>query len=372
MSVATRSIPLVDLRAQYQALRDELLPEIEAVLEGMQLLLGPNTRAFERDFAAYCGANHALTVSNGTDALHVALRACGIGGGDEVITVANTFVATVEAIEMSGARAVLVDIDPRTGTLDPDQVEAAISPRTRAVLPVHLYGHPADLDPLLEIARRHNLRLIEDTAQAHGAEYRGRRLGGIGDIGCFSFYYSKNLGAYGEGGGVVTSDSDLAERMRLLRDHGSPEKYRHSTFGFNARGDELQSAVLKVKLRYLDGWNARRRELAAFYTDGLADLDLRPPFTADWATPVFHLYAIHTPRRDALLDHLRSRGIGAGIHYPIPIHQQEGYRHVIIGPGGLANAERWAAETLSLPIYPELSDDDAGYVVETVREFFAS
>lgn len=370
MRVATRSIPLVDLRAQFQAIRAEVLAEIEAVLDGMELTLGPNTRAFEQEFAAYCGVRHCITVGNGTDALHVALRACGIGPGDEVITVPNTFVATVEAIELAGARAVLVDIDPRTGNMDPARAAAAITPETRALLPVHLYGHPAEMEPLLALAARHGLRVIEDACQAHGARYRGKRAGALGDLGCFSFYCSKNLGAYGEGGAVITDDDDLAARVRLLRNHGSTEKYRHDTFGFNARPDEIQAAILRVKLRHLDGWNERRRALAARYDAGLAGLGLGTPETVAWAAPVFHIYAVQTPEREALLTWLRERGIGAAIHYPVPVHLQPGYGHVRRA-GGLDGAERWSGETLSLPLYPEMTEDDVDYVIDAVRAFVA-
>jgi dTDP-4-amino-4,6-dideoxygalactose transaminase len=358
----------VDLRAQFRALRGEIMPAIEAALEQMQLMLGPNTRAFEAEFAAYCGVRHAFAVSNGTDALHLALRACDIGPGDEVITVPNTFVATVEAIVLAGAQPVLVDVDPDTGNMDPARIEEAITPRTRALMPVHLYGQPADMDGIRVIAQRHNLRVIEDACQAHGAEFRGQRAGSLGDIACFSFYYSKNLGAYGEGGAVVTDDPELAERVRLLRDHGSPRKYEHTTFGFNARPDELQSVVLRVKLNHLDAWNERRRAIAARYTDGLVGLPLQTPRVPEHTSPVFHIYAVLTPRRDDLLSWLHERGIGAAIHYPIAVHKQPAYTD--LARGNLAVAERWTRETLSLPIYAELSDDDTEYVIEAVRTFF--
>lgn len=370
MSVVSRSIPLVDLRAQYRQIREEIRASIDGVLEGMELVLGPATQRFEQEFAAYCGTRHGMTVGNGTDALHLALRACGVSPGDEVITVSNTFVATVEAIELTGAQAVLVDIDPRIGTMDAGKVEVAIGPRTRAIVPVHLYGHPVDMTPILEIAARYQLRVVEDACQAHGAEYRGQRVGSLGDLGCFSFYCSKNLGAFGEGGAAITNDDGLAERVRLLRNHGSPEKYLHTTFGLNARLDEIQAAILQVKLQYLDRWNERRRQLAVQYSAGLNGLDLEVPVTADWARPVFHLYAVRTSRRDDLLEWLRARGIGAAVHYPIPIHRQPGYGHVRQGPGSLAVAERWARETLSLPLYPEMTEDDIEYVVAAVRTFF--
>jgi dTDP-4-amino-4,6-dideoxygalactose transaminase len=368
MSVAIRSIPLVDLRAQLAPLREELLLEIGQVLDSMDLFLGPNTRSFEDEFAAYCGVRHGIAVSNGTDALHLALRAAGIGPGDEVVTVPNTFAATVEAIELAGARAILVDINPVTGNLDPDRLESALTPKTRAIIPVHLHGHPADADGIRAVADRRELRVIEDACQAHGARYKDRPVGSLGDLACYSFYYSKNLGAYGEGGAVVTDDPDLAERVRLLRSHGSPEKYVHMSFGVNARPDEIQSAILRVKLRHLDEWNERRRRIAARYSGALAHL-VETPMPAAWATPVFHIYAIRTPNRDRLLDALRQRGIGAAVHYPIPIHHQPAYRHVRLDPHGLVHAERWCRETLSLPIYPELTDDDVDYVIDAVHQF---
>jgi dTDP-4-amino-4,6-dideoxygalactose transaminase len=368
MSVAMRSIPLVDLRAQLAPLREELLCEIGQVLDSMELLLGPNTRSFEDEFAAYCGVRHGIAVSNGTDALHLALRAAGIGPGDEVVTVPNTFAATVEAIELAGARASLVDIDPATGNLDPARLQSALTPNTRAIIPVHLHGHPADADGIRVVADQRGLRVIEDACQAHGARYKDRPVGSLGDLACYSFYYSKNLGAYGEGGAVVTDDPDLAERVRLLRSHGSPEKYVHTSFGVNARPDEIQSAILRVKLRHLDEWNERRRRIAARYSSALAHV-VETPTPAAWATPVFHIYAIRTPNRDRLLDTLRQRGIGAAVHYPIPIHHQPAYRHVRLDPGGLEHAERWCRETLSLPIYPELTDDDVDYVIDAVYQF---
>jgi dTDP-4-amino-4,6-dideoxygalactose transaminase len=368
MSVAMRSIPLVDLRAQLEPLREELLCEIGQVLDSMELLLGPNTRSFEDEFAAYCGVRHGIAVSNGTDALHLALRAAGIGPGDEVVTVPNTFAATVEAIELAGARAILVDIDPATGNLDPARLQSALTPNTRAIIPVHLHGHPADADGIRAVAGERGLRVIEDACQAHGARYKDRPVGSLGDLACYSFYYSKNLGAYGEGGAVVTDDPDLAERVRLLRSHGSPEKYVHTSFGVNARPDEIQSAILRVKLRHLDEWNERRRRIAARYSSALAHV-VETPTPAAWATPVFHIYAIRTPNRDRLLDTLRQRGIGAAVHYPIPIHHQPAYRHVRLDPRGLEHAERWCRETLSLPIYPELTDDDVDYVIDAVYQF---
>src|SRR5947207_2843561 len=264
-------VPLVDLTAQFQPMKDEVMRAIEEVLDSMHLFLGPNTAAFEREFAAYCGTTDCVSVANGTDALHLALRAAGVGPGDEVITVAHTFFATTEAIVMAGATPVYVDVDPATCLMDVSQIEARITPRTKAIMPVHLYGQMADMDPIMGIASRHDLLVVEDAAQAHGAEYRGRRAGSIGHLGCFSFYYSKNLGAYGESGAVLTSDPELARRLYLYRDHGSEQRYHHQAYGFNSRMDEIQAAVLRIKLRHLDAWNAQRQAHAATYDRLLAD-----------------------------------------------------------------------------------------------------
>src|SRR3989440_4102983 len=285
-------IPLVDLQAQYRTIRSEVTAAIEEVLADMQLFLGPQTQAFEQEFAHYCGCRYGVGLSSGTDALALALRACKIGPGDEVITVANTFIATVEAIAMVGARPVFVDIDPATYTMDWRQLEQALTPRTRAIIPVHLYGHPVEMQPVLEFAHAHRLRVIEDASQAHGATYQGQRVGSLGDIGCFSLYYSKNLGAYGEAGICVTDDPTLAERLRVLRDHGSRVRYEHEVLGVNARMDELQAAVLRVKLRYLDTWNAARQAHASGYTEALEGLVETVPVCRPWATHVYYVYVV--------------------------------------------------------------------------------
>jgi dTDP-4-amino-4,6-dideoxygalactose transaminase len=308
------TIPLCDLNAQFRPLKADVMRAIEDVLDSMHLFLGPNIAAFESEFAAYCGTQFCVTVANGTDALHLALRAANIGPGDEVITVAHTFFATAEAIHLVGARPVFVDIDPETYTLDPSQIESRLTPRTRAILPVHLYGQIADMDPIMDLAARHGLVVIEDAAQAHGADYRGRRAGSIGHLGCFSFYFSKNLGAYGEAGAVTTSDPELAQRLRLYRDHGSEVRYHHQVFGHNARMDEIQAAVLRVKLPHLD---------AAF-------------------------------------------DIATGIHFPVPIHLQPAARPLGYQPGDLPHTERAASEVLSIPMYPELTDEQLQRVAEAV------
>jgi dTDP-4-amino-4,6-dideoxygalactose transaminase len=340
---------------------------IEDVFDSMHLFLGPQLHAFEEEFAAYCGARYCAGVGNGTDALHLALRAAGVGPGDEVITVAHTFFATTEAIVMAGATPVFVDVHPETYLMDVSQVEQRVTPRTRAILPVHLYGQMVDMDPLMDLARRHNLVVIEDAAEAHGAEYRGRRAGSIGHLACFSFYYSKNLGAYGEAGAVTTSDPDLAHRVALLRDHGSEQRYHHSEYGFNSRMDEIQAAVLRVKLRYLDEWNARRREHAATYARLLADTRLVLPCVAPERSHIWYVYVIRTDDRDGVCQKLADRDIGSGIHFPIPIHLQPACRSLGYVEGDLPDTERVAGEILSIPMYPELTEAQMEYVAAALR-----
>jgi len=361
-------IPLVDLNKQYQSLKDEILAEIGETLDGMQLFLGKNVQTFESDFAAYCSTDYAIGVGSGTDALHLALLACDIGPGDEVITVSNTFFATVEAIALVGARPVFVDIDPGNYNIDVSQVEEAITSRTKAIIPVHLYGHPADMDPILELARSQEIKVIEDACQAHGAEYKGRRTGSLGDAGCFSFYFTKNLGAYGEAGMITTSDPEITRRCRLLRDHGQDPKYYHSLFGINDRLDEIQAAVLKVKLPHLDEWTANRRNIAQAYNAGLSESIVKPQ-EMPWAKHVYHLYVIRTPYRDELRAWLEIKGIGTGMHYPVPIHLQEAWRNYGGGDFSLPVTERVVGEILSLPMYPELSTEEVNYICESVQEF---
>jgi dTDP-4-amino-4,6-dideoxygalactose transaminase len=363
------AIPLVDLRAQYQPLREEILTAISSVLDGMRLFLGENVLAFEEEFAQYCGAEDAVGVGSGTEALHLALLACGIGPGDEVITVSHTFVATIETICLTGATPVLVDIDPQTYTIDVGQIEAKITPRTRAIVPVHIYGQPADMDPILLMARKHGLVVVEDACQAHGAEYKERRTGSLADVGCFSFYFSKNLGAYGEAGICVTSSPDVARRLRMLRDHGSEHKYEHQVMAFNARLDEIQAAVLRVKLRELDGWNEARRRNAERYNALLANSSAITPVEARYARHVYHLYVIRTSYRDELQAYLRERGIATGIHYPVPVHQQPAWRNVGGGNTSLPVTERYANEILSLPMYPELDALYIEYIAECILDF---
>ena len=365
------TIPLVDLKEQFQPLKKEIMTEIEGVLDKMQLFLGENVYQLEREFADYCGARFAVGVGSGTDALYLSLRAMAVGHGDEVITVANSFIATAEAIVHAGARPVFVDIDAETSTIDATKVEAAITGRTKAVLPVHLYGHPADMVPIMAIARRHGLRVIEDACQAHGAEYKGVKVGTIGDAGAFSFYCSKNLGAYGEGGMVVTKDREIATQVQMLRDHGRNGKYHHATMGTNSRLDEIQSAILRVKLRHLDEWNTMRRALAAEYNSQLFGIEeiVRPTERAH-AEHVYHLYVIRTPDREGLRARLRRHNIETGIHYPIPVHLQQALLAAGHSGGSLPVTESVSQEILSLPMYPELTVDQVHYISQSVKDYF--
>jgi dTDP-4-amino-4,6-dideoxygalactose transaminase len=361
-------IPIVDLSAQYHTIKQEVLAVFEDVLGGMQLFLGPQSRAFEQEFAAYCECQEAIGVSTGTDALVLALRACGIGLGDEVITVANTFIATVEAIALVGATPVFVDIDPDSYTMDWRQLEQVVTSRTHAILPVHLYGHPVEMQPIMEFAHTHDLRVIEDASQAHGATYQGQRVGSFGDIGCFSLYYSKNLGAYGEAGICVTNNHDLAESIRLLRDHGSRTKYQHDVLGVNARLDELQAAVLRIKLRYLEQWNAARQAHAQIYTEQLRGMVEAVPVAQPWGTHVYYVYVVRVPRRDHFRQVLEQEGIATGIHYPIPIHLQPACIQYGYQPGMLPVTEEVTERIVSLPMYPELTALQIQRVVDAVKK----
>ncbi|MFN2510488.1 MAG: DegT/DnrJ/EryC1/StrS family aminotransferase [Pyrinomonadaceae bacterium] len=362
-------IPFVDLKAQYLSIKDEIDAAIAAVLESCQFVLGEQVEAFESDFADYCQVSHAVGVNSGTSALHLALLAAGVQPGDEVITVGYTFVASVAAICYTGARPVLVDIDPRSCTMDPARVEAAITPRTKAIMPVHLYGTCADMDPILEIAHRHDLIVIEDAAQAHGAEYKGQRAGNIGNLACFSFYPGKNLGAYGEGGAVVTNDREYAEVVKRLRDHGQSQKYHHDEVGYNYRMEGMQGAVLGVKLRHLDDWNTARRQHAAAYRALLADTGLRLLEEIPYARSVYHIFPVFTTQRDHLVEHLKAQGVSTGIHYPIPVHLQSGYRDLGYKVGDFPHTEQACNEVLSLPMYAELSSEAVIEVSDAIRQF---
>jgi dTDP-4-amino-4,6-dideoxygalactose transaminase len=348
-------IPLVDLNAQYRSIKAEIDAAVGAVLENGRFILGPEVEAFEREFSAYCGSAHAVGVNSGTSALHLALLAAGVGEGDEVITAAFTFVATVAAIEYTGARAVLVDVDPSTLTIDPRRIESAITDKTKAIIPVHLYGHPADMDPIMDIARAHSLLVVEDAAQAHGAEYKHRRVGSIGDLGCFSFYPGKNLGAAGDGGAVTTDNDGYAQRLRMLHDWGAEEKYVHVVKGFNFRLDEIQAAILRVKLRRLEAWTELRRRHAHAYSSLFSGSAVDPVGEAGDVRHVYHLYVVRTRERDRVRSELYAAGIQAGIHYPIPAHLQPAYENLGYRRGDFPVSERAADEVLSLPLYPELT-----------------
>ena len=350
-------IPFVDLKAQYANIKQEVDAAIGSVLERCQFTLGEEVAAFEREFASFVGAPYAVGVNNGTSALHLALLAAEIGPGDEVITVPFTFVATVAAIHYVGARTVFVDIRPDTFTMDPAAVEAVITPRTKAIMPVHLYGQPADMEAILQIAQKYRLAVIEDAAQAHAAELRGRRVGALGDMGCFSFYPGKNLGAYGEGGMVVTKDARFARTLRMLRDWGAEKKYQHVLKGYNYRLETLQGAVLRVKLRHLEAWTEARRAAAARYNDLLAGSGIPTPSEAPGARHVYHIYAIRTSSRDQLQAGLDAAGVQTGIHYPTPVHLLPAYADLGYMNGQFPHSEKAAGEVLSLPLYPELTAD---------------
>ena len=347
-------IPFLDLGAAYRELKSEIDVAVGRVLESGWYILGPEVEAFEADWAHYCEAQHAVGLANGLDALTLALRALDIGPGDEVIVPSNTYIATWLAVSGVGATPVPVEPDPATYNIDPARIEAAITPRTRAILPVHLYGQPADLDPILDIARRHQLRVIEDAAQAHGARYKGRRIGAHGDIVCWSFYPGKNLGALGDAGAVTTNHAALAARVALLRNYGSRQKYVNEEAGVNSRLDPIQAAVLRVKLGVLNDWTARRRAVAAAYTEELRDSGLTLPHVPDWAEPAWHLYVVRSPNRDALQAKLTEAGVGTLVHYPIPPHMQQAYAGMGIAPEALPLAMQLADEVLSLPIGPQL------------------
>lgn len=358
-------IPFLDLGAAYRELKPEIDAAVARVLDSGWYILGPEVEAFEAEWAAYCEAAHGVGVANGLDALTLALRALDIGPGDEVIVPSNTYIATWLAVSAVGARPVPVEPDPATHNIDPARIAAAITPRTRALLPVHLYGQPADLDPILALAQRHGLAVVEDAAQAHGARYRGRRIGAHGDAVCWSFYPGKNLGAMGDGGAVTTNRADLAERIRRLRNYGSDRKYVNAERGVNSRLDPLQAAVLRVKLRHLDEWTERRRAVASVYLQGLAGGGLTLPHVPEWADPVWHLFVIRSPERDALQARLTEAGIGTLIHYPIPPHMQKAYADLGIAPEALPIARQLAAEVLSLPMGPHLGGEDMRQVVES-------
>ena len=359
-------IPFLDLKAQYASIKQEVDAAIQGVLNTCQFTLGSEVAAFEEEFAAYCDSAHGIGVNNGTSALHLALLAAGVGPRDEVITVPFTFVASVAAIHYTGAKAVFVDVDPRTYTMEPTALEAAITPRTKAILPVHLYGQPADMGPILQVAKKHGLVVVEDAAQAHGAEYSDRRVGGLGDLGCFSFYPGKNLGAYGEGGMVVTANAELARKVRMLRDWGGEKKYQHVLKGYNMRLEGLQGAVLRVKLRYLEAWTEGRRAAAARYDALLADFGVPTPAVLPNVRHVYHIYATRTANREKWQSALQARGIATGIHYPTPVHLLPAYADLGYKGGAFPHSEQAANEVLSLPMYPELTAEMQRQVAEAL------
>jgi len=363
-------VPYLDLPAQMRPIRKEIEAAIARTLDNCSFCLGPDVVQFEKDFARFCGAEHCVAFNSGTSALHVALLLLNIGRDDEVVTTPSTFVATSWAISYVGAKPVYVDVDDATFNLNPDLVEKAITPRTKAILPVHLYGHPADLDSLLKIAKKHNLPLVEDACQAHGAKYQGKVVGPFGAMSCFSFYPGKNLGAYGEGGALVTNNAAFAARARALREHGSTQRYYHDEVGFNYRMEGIQGAVLGVKLKYLDGWTRERRRVAHRYHELLADTPLQLPTEADYAQSAYHLYVVRHPERDALKKHLEANKVGCALHYPLPLHLQKCYAYLGHKDGDFPVAEKAARECLSLPIYPEMTDGQVERVAEVVGEFF--
>lgn len=365
-------IPYLDLKAQYLTIKDEIDRAIKDVVESCHFVLGEQVEAFESDFAKFCGTEYALGVNSGTSALHLALLAAGVKAGDEVITVSDTFVATAAAICYTGALPVFVEIDPRSCTIDPARLEAAITQRTRVIMPVHLYGGCADMDSINEIAARHNLIVIEDAAQAHGADYKGRRAGSLSSIACFSFYPGKNLGAFGEGGAVTTNNPDYAKRIQRLRDHGQSQKYYHDEVGYNYRMEAIQGAVLRVKLRHLDDWTAARRRHAAAYQASLTGADVRLLEPLAKTQPAWHIFPVFTSKRDALVEYLKIRGISTGIHYPIPVHLQRGFTHLGYRKGDFTLTEKACDEVLSLPMYAEMPQQYVDEVVAAIHDFSAA
>ncbi|MFO1476635.1 MAG: DegT/DnrJ/EryC1/StrS family aminotransferase [Verrucomicrobiota bacterium] len=364
------TIPYFDLPAQIRSIRKDIDAALARTVDACSFCLGPDVVQFEKDFAKYAGAEHCVAFNSGTSALHVAMLLLNVGSGDEVITTPTTFVATSWAISYVGAKPVYVDIDDATFNLDPARVEKAITPRTKAIMPVHLYGHPFDLDPFLEISRKRGLPLVEDAAQAHGAKYKGKVIGTFGQISCFSFYPGKNLGACGEGGALVTNNAAFAARARALREHGSTQRYYHDEVGFNYRMEGFQGAVLGVKLKHLPAWTERRRAIAHTYQDLLADTPLQLPREAAYAQSAWHLYVVRHPKRDELKKHLESNGVGCALHYPLPLHLQKCYASLGYKAGDFPVAEKAARECLSLPVYPELTDKQVQRVADVIKSFF--
>lgn len=365
-------IPLVDLHAQYETIKPEIDAAIQRTIEKTAFILGPEAKQFETNFAEFCGVKHAIGLDSGTAALHLALIALGVGAGDEVITTAHTFVATSEPVSLVGARPVFVDIDPRTYNMDPAKLEAAITANTKAIISVHLYGQPAEMDAIMAVARKHNIPVIEDAAQAHGATYRDRKIGSLTELACFSFYPGKNLGAYGDAGALTTNSDELNQKIRMLRDHGRTSKYEHEITGYGYRLDGIQGAILDAKLKHLPDWNAARRSHADYYTELLSNLDdsIVTPYEPSHLRSAYHLYVIRTRNRDELMQYLKANDIEAGIHYPVPLHLQPVYRNLGYHAGDFPHTEQAAREILSLPLYPELTHAQIDRVVETMRAFY--
>lgn len=366
-----KEIPLVDLKKGFKPIRNEIMKAIEGVLSEMNLYLGPNCQGLENEFARYCNTKYAMGVGSGTEAIQFALLACGVKEGDEVITSPNTFFATAEAIAVIGAKPVFADIDPLTYTINPEAIEKTITGKTKAIIPVHMYGQVSDMEPLIEIAKRYSIRIIEDACQAHGALYKDKKAGSFGDAGCFSFYFTKNLGGYGEGGMVTTNDHEIAEKIKLYRNHGHKSKFEHAVFGYNGRLDEIQAAILRVRLKYLDDYNEKRRDIAQRYHSLFKNTPLVLPQEAPGRSHVYHLYVIRSKNRDALQEYLNKNGISTGIHYKTPIHLQEAARYLGYKNGDFPEVESICSEILSLPIYPELEQDSQVYITEKVKEFYS-
>ena len=368
MKIKKSAISFVDLKRQYISIKDEIDPAIKKVIDNASFILGKDVEDFEKNFASYCQTKYCVGVSSGTDALHLALRALNIGSGDEVIVPANTFIATALGVSYTGATPVLVDCNTHDYNIDVAKIEGAITARTKAIMPVHLYGQPADMSPILDIAKKHNLNVVEDACQAHGAEYIGKKCGSLGTIGCFSFFPGKNLGAYGDGGAVTTNDPEIDEKIRLLRDYGQKKKYHHELKGFNNRLDAMQAAILNTKLRHLDKWNNQRRKNAKLYNELLANAErIITPVEREDTKHVYHLYVIRSKIRGRLAEHLQSKGISVGIHYPIPIHMQKAYLDVGYEKGSFPVTEEYSGTILSLPMFAELNEEEIKYIVQNIK-----
>ncbi len=364
-------IPFLDLKAQYKQIEQEVLPVLVEAMQNGNFIGGPNVSGFEEEFADFCESQFCIGVNSGTDALRFALLAAGVGAGDEVITVPNTFIATTEAISQTGALPVFVDINEDTYNMDISLVEQKITDKTKAIVPVHLYGQPADMDPLLEMVKEKDIIIIEDACQSHGALYKKRKAGSLGKAGCFSFYPGKNLGAFGEGGAVVTQDIDIAKKIRILRDHGQSRKYYHDEEGYNGRLDAIQAGVLRIKLKRLSAWNNARRENAKYYNQLLSSIDeIKVPVEAEYATSVYHLYVILVNDREGLQKFLEEKGIATGLHYPLPLHLQKAYQHLKYSKGAFPVTEKASEKLLSLPMYPELTKEQIDYIVTSIKEYF--